>query len=572
MRWEYRNQDKTKIKELAMKYDLMPHTVRILLNRGMDTQEKIEEFLNPSIDKMRNPYFFEDMDKAVEKILEKADKNEKIFVYGDYDVDGITSAAFLTIALRNIDVDIEYYIPNRMEEGYGLNKKAIESIKQKGGKLIITVDVGINSIDELDYANSNGIEIIVTDHHKAIENTEGKVITINPKTSSTYNFKYLSGAGVALKVAEAIYKNKKADLKVLYDYLDIVMIGTVADVVPMLDENRVIIKKGLERLKNTKVRGLEYLIKYLKLQRKDITTTDVSFFISPMLNALGRIGDSTIGVDFFIESDDFKIYNIIEEMKRANKERRSLEKQIYDETIGMLVKYKEKDYIFLKSDKWHSGVIGVVAARLALKYNKPVVLLSVASGVAKASCRSVEGISIFNILKKISHEFIRFGGHDLAVGFMAKEEKLQLIEEAIKKNLETSRSSAENKVLNIDLKMEIENISEKFLKDIKKLAPFGLGNYQPLILTENVYFGNPKKFGVEDRHFKTFIKKGNKYYSAVAFNLGYKLDRVVSEAQSFNIVYYPEKIYYNGEEILQLKIKDFKPVDDFESMFENFNI
>jgi len=507
-------------------------------------------------------------EQAVEKILEKANKKERIFIYGDYDVDGITSAAFLTIALRAIGFDVDYYIPNRMEEGYGLNKKAIENIKRRKGKLIVTVDVGINSIEEVEYAQKNGIEIIVTDHHKAIENIEGKVITINPKTSEGYNFKFLSGAGVALKVAAAIYQRKNCDLDILYKYLDIVMIGTVADVVPMLDENRIIIKKGLERLKNTNVKGLEYLTKYLKLQRKDITTTDVSFFISPMLNALGRIGDSTVGVDFFIEEDDFKIYNIIEEMKRANKERRNLEKQIYDETLTFLKKQANSDYIFLKSEKWHSGVIGVVAARLALKYNKPVVLLSVNEGIAKASCRSVEGVSIFNILKQVSDNFIRFGGHDLAVGFMARESKLEIIERAMKQSLKKDSFTKEEKVLKIDLKMEVEQISNKFLKEIKKLSPFGLGNFQPLILTEKVHFGNPKKFGVENRHFKTFVKKGNKYYSAVAFNLGHKLDRFVSEAQSFNIIYYPEKIYYNGEEILQLKIKDFKPVDDFESMFE----
>lgn len=568
MRWEYRNQNTTKIKNIAAKYNLMPETARILLNRGVETEEHIGSFLDAKLEDMRDPYLFEEMEQAVEKILEKANKKERIFIYGDYDVDGITSAAFLTIALRAIGFDVDYYIPNRMEEGYGLNKKAIENIKRRKGKLIVTVDVGINSIEEVEYAQKNGIEIIVTDHHKAIENIEGKVITINPKTSEGYNFKFLSGAGVALKVAAAIYQRKNCDLDILYKYLDIVMIGTVADVVPMLDENRIIIKKGLERLKNTNVKGLEYLTKYLKLQRKDITTTDVSFFISPMLNALGRIGDSTVGVDFFIEEDDFKIYNIIEEMKRANKERRNLEKQIYDETLTFLKKQANSDYIFLKSEKWHSGVIGVVAARLALKYNKPVVLLSVNEGIAKASCRSVEGVSIFNILKQVSDNFIRFGGHDLAVGFMARESKLEIIERAMKQSLKKDSFTKEEKVLKIDLKMEVEQISNKFLKEIKKLSPFGLGNFQPLILTEKVHFGNPKKFGVENRHFKTFVKKGNKYYSAVAFNLGHKLDRFVSEAQSFNIIYYPEKIYYNGEEILQLKIKDFKPVDDFESMFE----
>lgn len=567
MKWEYNNQDMEKVKKMSKEYKLPQDIVKILLKRDIDTLDKINDFLYPDIKKMVNPYFFENMEEAVEKIIQSKNRKEKIFVYGDYDVDGITAAAFLTIAFRKIGIDIDYYIPNRLEEGYGLNKKAIDIIKNRGGKLIITVDVGINSIEEVRYAKKQGIDIIITDHHKAIENTEESVLTINPKLSTNYKFKYLSGAGVALKLAEALYIKQNNDVEFLYEYLDIVMIGTVADVVPMIEENRIIIKKGLQILRNTKVRGLEYLIKYLKLQNKDITTTDVSFFISPMLNALGRLGDSTIGVDFFIEQDDFELYNIIEEMKRTNKERRALEKSIHDEAIEMLSQEEENNYIFLKSDKWHSGVIGVVAARLAIKYNKPVILLSLNEGIAKASCRSVDGISIFNILKEVSNNFIRFGGHDLAVGFMAKETSLDIIEKKIKDKLTEIDYSKEKKSIEIDLKMEMENLNDDFLKEIRKLAPFGLGNYQPLILTEGVFFNNPKKFGVENRHFKTFIKKGNKYYSAVAFNLGYKLDRFLSEAQCFDIVYYPEKINYNGEEILQLKIKDFKPVEDFENIF-----
>ncbi|NLK61940.1 MAG: single-stranded-DNA-specific exonuclease RecJ [Fusobacteria bacterium] len=568
MIWEYNDQDIENIKKISKEYKIPQHITKILLKRGIDTLEKINDFLYPNIDKLEDPYCFENMEKVVERILLSKEKNEKIFIYGDYDVDGITATAFLVIALKNVGINIDYYIPNRFEEGYGLSKKAIDAIKNKGGNLIITVDVGVNSINEIKYANEMGIDIIITDHHKAVEEEEKQnVLTINPKLSDNYKFKDLSGAGVALKLAKAYYIKENHDIERIYDYLDIVMIGTVADVVTMVDENRTIIKEGLKTFKNTKIKGLEFLAKYLKLENKDLTTTDISFFISPMLNALGRLGDSNIGVDFFISKDEKSIFNIIEEMKKANKERRVLEKLIYDEAMDMLDNVSDKNYIFLKSEKWHSGVIGVVASRLTGKYNKPTILLSTKDGIAKASCRSIDGISIFNILKKIPECFIRFGGHDLAVGFMAKEENLDKIETTIKDNLIITGVSKERKKIQIDLKMELEHLTDSFLSDIKRLAPFGVGNPQPLVITENVYFKSTKKFGIENRHFKTFIKKNNKSYSAVAFNLGYKFEKLLSEAQRFDIVYYPEKINYNGDEILQLKIKDFKPVEDFEDIF-----
>ncbi len=303
MIWEYKDNNKNQLDDFSKKNHLTLNTAKILLNRGVKSKEELENFINPDIEKLKDPFCFEDMEKAVAKIISKRNNREKIYIYGDYDVDGITSAAFLTIVFRNIGLDVEYYIPNRMEEGYGLNKKAIEYIKNKKGKLIITVDVGINSDEEVKYAKSMGIDIIITDHHKIFAEFKEELTIINPKISNNYSFKSLSGAGVALKLAEAVYIKLSKPLEEIYQYMDIVMIGTVADVVPMIDENRIIIKKGLEIIKNTKIKGLRYLFNYLKLKDKDITTTDVSFFISPMLNALGRIADSNIGVDFFIEQD-----------------------------------------------------------------------------------------------------------------------------------------------------------------------------------------------------------------------------------------------------------------------------
>ena len=463
--------------------------------------------------------------------------------------------------MREIGIDTRYYIPSRMEENYGLDKKTIDFIDERDGKMVITVDTGANSIEDIRYAQSLGIEVIVTDHHKSTkEKSDEEYILINPKLSENYKFKYLSGAGVALKLAQGIYRKLKISEERLYKYLDIVMIGTVADVVPMIDENRVIISKGLQVLKETKVKGLVYLIRYLKFQNKNINTTDVSYFISPLINSLGRIGVSKIGADFFIEEDDFKIYNIIEEMKKTNKIRRKLEKKIYDEAIEILEKEenaKDMPYIFLTSKNWHSGVIGVVSSRLSIKFGVPVILVAIKNGVGKASCRSNNGVNIFNIFKKMEGKLVRFGGHDLAAGFIAETGKLKEIEGEFAKEIEELKTTREEKVLEVDLELSIDEINEEILEDIKLLSPYGLENQQPLFMDRGVYIKNIEKFGVEDRHFNGIIEKNKKEYPFIAFNLSNEIEHK-NMKEKFDIVYYPEKVNIKGKDRYSIKIKGIK--------------
>jgi single-stranded-DNA-specific exonuclease len=569
MHWEYSEFDDQLVKSKAEEYQLSENIIKLLLNRGIETKEKIEEYINPDISRLRDPFKFEKMEEVVSKIIQVKNSWEKLFIYGDYDVDGITAAAFLTIVFRQIGIDVDYYIPNRMDEGYGLNKEAIKKIHDSDGRLIITVDTGVNSKSEVEYARSLGIDIVITDHHKMVkdENDEG-VIIINPKFSKNYQFKYLSGAGVAFKLAQAVYIKLDEDLEKLYDYLDVIMIGTVADVVPMIDENRVIIKKGLEVIRNTKIKGMVYLLKYLKLEDKDLTTTDVSFFISPLLNALGRIGNSKVGVEFFLQQDDFLIYNIIEEMKKSNKKRRKLERKIFNEIDSEIAK-KDGDfkYLFLKSKSWHPGIIGVVSSRLAFKYNVPTMLVAIKNGMGKASCRSIEGVNIFNLLTSMEDKFVRFGGHDLASGFIAKLEDLEEIEARIGDYIEKLNSTDEKRVLRIDYEFPLEKIDDKFLEDLRLLSPYGMENKQPVFLDRDLSFEKVKKFGVENRHFKTYINKNDRIYSAVAFNLAHKIDEKMMSLQKFDIVYYPEKVKYNGEDILQIRVKDLRFKDEFFEVF-----
>lgn len=568
MKWEYITIDQNWIKSKKEELNLPEYILKLLYNRGLYETEDINRFLANDLKGFRNPFDFERMEEAVDRILKIRENRETLYIYGDYDVDGITATAFLTLVFRKVGINVNYYIPNRMDEGYGLNKRALKEIHSKGGKLVITVDTGVNSLNEIIYARELGIDIIITDHHKLVEEEDKDVLTINPKLSSAYPFKLLSGAGVALKLAQAVYLKLGEDLDKLYEYIDVIMIGTVADVVPMIDENRLIIHKGLQVLKNTKIKGLTYLLRYLKFGDKDLTTTDISFFISPLLNALGRVGDSTIGVDFFVEDDEFIIYNIIEEMKKSNKKRRSLERNTFNDIDKKYSLMKNLDFIFEASEEWHPGIIGVVSSRLALKYHVPVVLITLKNDYGKASCRSIEGINIFDILSSISKEFVRFGGHDLAAGFVVHKAKLDFVRNKIDEAIKLGADGHKEKFINIDFEMPLENVSDDFLRNVKRLSPYGLDNPQPLFLDENIEFVGTKKFGVENRHFKTFLKKGDKVYSAVAFNLGDKIEDKVYSFQKFDIVYYPEKIYYKGEEILQIKIKDFQVKDEFYNIFE----
>ena len=561
MIWKNNNISDSIVAEKADAWKTSKILTRLLLNKNLVEKKDVERFINPSLDQLRNPFDFEKMEEAVEKIIKLREKKQRIYIYGDYDVDGITAASFLVLVMREIGIDTRYYIPSRMEENYGLDKKTIDFINERDGKMVITVDTGANSIEDIRYAQSIGIEVIVTDHHKsAKEKSDEEYILINPKLSENYKFKYLSGAGVALKLAQGIYRKLGISEDRLYKYLDIVMIGTVADVVPMTDENRVIISKGLQVLKETKVKGLVYLIRYLKFQNKNINTTDVSYFISPLINSLGRIGVSKIGADFFIEEDDFKIYNIIEEMKKTNKIRRKLEKKIYDEAIEILEKEnrtKEMSYIFLTSKNWHPGVIGVVSSRLSIKFGVPVILVAVKNGVGKASCRSNNGVNIFNIFKEMENKLVRFGGHDLAAGFIAETGKLKEIEEKFAEEIEKLKTVREEKVIDVDLELSIDKINEELLEDIKLLSPYGLDNQQPLFMDRGVHIKNIEKFGVEDRHFNGIIEKNKKEYPFIAFNLSNEIEhRNIKD--EFDIVYYPEKVNIKGKDRYSIKIKSIK--------------
>ena len=567
MKWELKSYDKNYLVSKSSEFSESRLISRLLLNRGINTKEKVQKFLNSDKEDIHNPFLFEDMENAVKRIQKAGKNKEKIIVYGDYDVDGISGVAYLVMMLRKLGLNVDYYIPNRVHKGAGINKHVLTFLKKRDAKLFITVDTSINNLEEILMLKSEGIDIIITDHHRQtgiFENefeNEGKklgVLVINPKSSKNYPNKFLSGSGVAFKLTDAVYEIFGANKKILYDYLDIIMIGTVADVVPMTDENRFIIKKGLSNLKKTKIKGLKYIINYLKINPQNITTSDIGFFVAPIFNALGRIDNSKIVVNFFIQEDDFKLFSIIEEMKRANKIRRYLENEIYNELEEKIQHLERPKYIFMKSRKWHSGVIGVVCSRISIKYNIPVILVSIKNGYGKASCRSIEGINIFDILKSVSDKLERFGGHDLAAGFLVSEKYLGEIEKYLRYKLARKNRENVQKILYVDAWLNIENLNKRKLNDINRLSPFGLDNQEPNFMDADVSFLNLTKFGINNRHFKGFVKKNNRIISVIGYNLGHKLKTNNFYKKKFKIVYTPIFKSVHSDLFIELKIKDFK--------------
>ena len=558
MKWELKKYDIKYLTKKSSEFGESKLITRLLLNRGIDTRKKVEKFLNTSENDLLDPFLFENMEKVVERIKVAKLKKEKIVIYGDYDVDGISGVAYLVIMLRKLGLNIDYYIPNRVHEGFGINRSTLNFLKRRDTKLFITVDISINSREEIMLLKKNGIDIIVTDHHRQTTICdEMEILTINPKISKSYPNKYLSGAGVAFKVACAIYERFGMSKKILYDYLDIVMIGTVADVVPMVNENRFIIKKGLNNIKKTKIKGLKYIINYLKINPKNITTSDIGFLIAPIFNALGRIDNSKIVVNFFIQEDDFKLISIIEEMKKANKIRRYLENEIYNEIEEKIQRLNRPKYIFMKSRSWHSGVVGVVCSRISIKYNIPVILVSIKNGYGKASCRSIEGINIFDMLKEISTKLERFGGHDLAAGFLVSEKYLFEVERYLRQRLVRKNREDVEKILNVDSWLNIKSINKKKLCDINRLAPFGLDNPEPNFIDTEVEFIGISKFGINNRHFKGFAKKNDRVISVIGYNLGHKLKAKNENERKYRIIYTPIFKSVHSDLYIELRIKDF---------------
>lgn len=556
-KWEGFQIDETKIPEIAKKHNINELLARILLNRNIDTDEKIEKFLYPKIEDLNDPYLFNDMDKAVERILEAVKNKEKITIYGDYDVDGITSITVLKKFLDEIGAVVDYYLPNRLSEGYGLNEAALDSIKARGTTLMITVDCGISAYNEIEYAKSLGFDVIVTDHHECPEKIPEAIAVIDAKKpEATYPFNSLAGVGVSFKLIQALCIKLNMPAESYLKYLDIVCLGTVADIVPLIDENRVIVKYGLERMKHTKNVGLKALIETSGY--KTIESSAISFGLAPRINACGRMGQAELALNMLLTDNQEEAMKIAENLQTMNKERQEVEKGIIDDALNIIKQNKlyNDNVIVVGNENWHHGVIGIVASKITESYYKPSILICFEGDEGKGSGRSVDGFDLHEALSACGDKLLKYGGHEMAIGLTLKKSEFENFRKAMIEFAKDKLPDDLMPIVKYDAEISTKDISKNTIESLKLLEPYGEANDYPIFVYKNVKVDSIRTLS-NDKHLKLNIKEGNAIFNAIAFNMGDKKDSI-RMGDKVDILHYLELNRYNGFESVQLNVKDIK--------------
>lgn len=554
-KWEYLEQDEELIKQIATKHNISELLAKILVNRGITGEEEIEIFLNPKRNNFHNPFLLNDMEKAVDRIIKAIETKEKTLIYGDYDVDGITSITVLKKFLNERGLQVDYYIPNRLDEGYGLNDEAIKKIAEQGYTLMITVDCGISGIEEVKKATSYGIETIITDHHEQLETLPEAYAIVNPKRKdNTYPFRGLAGVGVVFKVIQAISQKLNLDEKEYLKYLDIVCIGTISDIVPLVDENRVIAKLGLMLVKCTKNIGLRELIK--ETGYKNVDSFMVSFGIAPRINACGRMGKQEEALELFLTDDYEKACTITKNLNQYNLQRQEIEKNIFDQAIEELQKENidNLNSIVLAGENWHHGVIGIVASRITEKYFKPTILIGIENEIGKGSGRSVPGFDLHDALAQSAEYLEKYGGHEMAVGLSLNKDKIKDFKIHFEQIAKDKNVKSIVPVIKIDCEIGKKELNKQTVEQIKLLEPFGEKNKPPLISYKNLKIVSIRTLS-EGKHLKLMLKDGNDTVNAIGFNLGELInDYLIGD--KVDVVGTLEINNYNCEEQIQINIKD----------------
>lgn len=554
-KWEYYEQDKELVEQIAKKHNISTLLAKILINRNIVDEEEIKVFLNPKRNNFHDPFLMLDMDKAVDRIIKAIKNKEKTIIYGDYDVDGITSITVLKKFLSERGLEVDYYIPNRLEEGYGLNKDAIQEIAKQGYTLMITVDCGISGINEIEMANSLGIETIITDHHEQLDSLPQAYCIINPKRKdNTYPFRGLAGVGVVFKLIQAISIKLGLDEKAYLKYLDIVCIGTISDIVPLVDENRVIAKLGLMLVKVTKNIGLKELI--TQTGYSNIDSSMVSFGIAPRINACGRMGKQEEALKLFITDDKNEANEITKKLNEYNIQRQEKEKNIFEQAIKKLENnnVEELNSIVLAGENWHNGVIGIVASRLTEKYFKPTILICIEGDEGKGSGRSIPGIDLHQALVESSQYLKKYGGHEMAVGLSLEKNKIEDFRKHFEEILKEKNVKQILPVINIDCEITKKDLNKETIEQIKLLEPYGEKNKPPLVVYKNLKITSIRALS-EGKHLKIELKDGNENISAIGFNLG-ELSEEYLIGDKVDIVGTLELNSYNGQERIQINLKD----------------
>ena len=553
--------------DLAKKLNISSILARILIERGITTEQQAKKFFSPRLDDLLDPFLMKDMDVAVNRLSDAIGNKERIMVYGDYDVDGCSAVALVYKFLLQYYSNIEYYIPNRYDEGYGVSKKSLDHAKEVGIKLLIILDSGIKAIDEIAYAKTLGIDVIVCDHHVPDEVLPCAVAILDPKREDDpYPFKHLCGCGIGFKLVQAFAKSNEIPFSNLTHLLDFCAISIAADLVPVTGENRILAYHGLRHMNQNPTIGLKAIIDICGLENRTINMSDITFKIGPRINASGRMENGKESVDLLVEKDLSVATRIAKNIDCYNEQRKDIDKQMTEEANQIVERLRsqgDSSSIVLYDKDWKKGVIGIVASRLSEIYTRPTIVMTYDNDFVTGSARSVEGFDIYSAIKSCRDLLLNFGGHTYAAGLTMRKENLLAFKEKFQAYVEEHITPEQTEaMMNIDHIIDFREITNKFHNDLKRFAPFGPGNKKPLFCTKNVYdFGTSRVVGRKQEHIKLELvdSKSNSVMNGIAFGQSGSA-RYIKSKRSFDIVYtIEENIFKHGA--AQLQIEDIRPAE-----------
>lgn len=553
---------------LAQDLSISPILAKILVSRRIDTFEKARAYFRPSMEDLHNPFIIDQMDAAVARIIRAITDNDRIVIFGDYDVDGTDSTAMLWRFLKDIGAYVDYFIPDRIKDGYGISSAGIDHIHEMGATLLIAVDCGITAVKQVEYAKSLGIDVVICDHHEpGSEIPDASAVLDTLKPSCKYPFKFLCGCGVAFKLIQALTLTEPIRSKLgedapkrLLDYLQYVTLATTADIVPLVDENRIMVKIGLELINSIPIPGIRALIETSGLPSGKITSGQIVFVLAPRINAVGRLGDANRAVEMLADNSFNNAVQIARIMEDENHQRRKIDEETFTQAQEIVEHYLEADddsAIVLHQDTWHPGVIGIVASRLVERYYRPTIMMTTVDGVAKGSARSVSGFNIHEALKRCEDKLIQFGGHKYAAGLTVELNRLDEFRDAFKQvAAELLTEELLTPEIHIDAEVRLSDITPKFIKILNQFAPFGPENMRPIFAMYGIeVHGQPRIVG--KNHLKFKVRSNTHVVDAIGFNLGHLLSRLQS-GKKVDVAFSLDESEFAGEAVPQLKVRDIK--------------
>ncbi len=563
MRWKIKTPSEELVASLKQEFNTSEIIAKVMANRSIESLNSARDFFNPSIEQLHDPFLMKNMDVAVDRILLNIQEERPILVFGDYDVDGTTGASLLYLGLKDLNAKVEFYIPDRETEGYGLSAGGIDYGSSIGADLLITCDCGINAFEAVNYANQSGIDVIITDHHIPDEKLPNAYAVLNPKQKGCeYPFKGLCGCGVAFKLISALSEKSGIGQNVGLNYLDMVALATSADMVPILNENRVLVHRGLEKLEQAEKPGIHQLLVQTGLVGESLNVRKLVFGLAPKINAAGRMGDANRTVELLTSSDKVRAEELASILVRENKRRQLIQEDVVNDAIRLAhsqVDLEHDKTVIVGSRGWHPGVIGIVASRIKDEFSRPAIVISFdEKGLGKGSARSIPKLDLYDALTHVSQFLEGYGGHPMAAGMTVKEDQYENFKAAFLRNVNKILTKDDLvPAISIDGEMKLSDINPRFMRFLEKLSPFGPGNMRPKFVSRNLTIsGQPRLMG-NGEHIRFTVSQNGRNYPAVGFKLAFHYEDLI-RGVPVDLAYVVEVNEWQGNSTIQLNVRDIQ--------------